>query len=63
MGAHIVFKRPDGHEAKGYLANAARGDAPGVVVIQEMVGPAGADQGDVRPFRARRLRRARARPL
>ena len=52
MGAHIVFKRPDGHEAKGYLANAARGDAPGVV-----------DQGDVRPFRARRLRRARARPL
>jgi len=38
MGAHIVFKRPDGREAKGYLANAARGDAPGVVVIQEWWG-------------------------
>jgi len=38
MGAHIVFKRPDGPEARGYLANAARGDAPGVVVIQEWWG-------------------------
>jgi len=38
MGAHIVFKRPDGREANGYLANAARGDAPGVVVIQEWWG-------------------------
>ena len=38
MGAHIAFNRPDGREAKGYLANAARGDAPGVVVIQEWWG-------------------------
>src|ERR1700757_3370282 len=38
MGTIINFKRPDGAEAKGYLANAARGDAPGVVVIQEWWG-------------------------
>lgn len=38
MGAEITFKRPDGGDAKGYLANAARGDAPGVVVIQEWWG-------------------------
>jgi carboxymethylenebutenolidase len=38
MGAEITFKRPDGGEAKGYLTNAARGDAPGVVVIQEWWG-------------------------
>jgi len=38
MGAMIVFKRPDGAEANGYLANAARGDAPGLVVIQEWWG-------------------------
>jgi carboxymethylenebutenolidase len=38
MGAEITFKRPDGHEAKGYLTNAAQGDAPGVVVIQEWWG-------------------------
>ena len=38
MGSHITFKRPDGKEAKGYLANAARGNAPGVVVIQEWWG-------------------------
>lgn len=38
MGTHITFKRPDGKEAKGYLANAARGNAPGVVVIQEWWG-------------------------
>jgi carboxymethylenebutenolidase len=38
MGAEITFKRPDGREAKGYLANAARGDAPGLVVIQEWWG-------------------------
>jgi len=35
MGTSISFKRPDGREAHGYLANAARGNAPGVVVIQE----------------------------
>jgi len=38
MGTEISFKRPDGGEAKGYLANASRGDAPGVVVIQEWWG-------------------------
>jgi carboxymethylenebutenolidase len=38
MGTGITFKRPDGKDAKGYLANAARGDAPGVVVIQEWWG-------------------------
>jgi carboxymethylenebutenolidase len=38
MGAEITFKRPDGREAKGYLTNAASGDAPGVVVIQEWWG-------------------------
>ncbi|CAN5153200.1 dienelactone hydrolase family protein [soil metagenome] len=38
MGSHITFKRPDGKEAKGYLVNAARGNAPGVVVIQEWWG-------------------------
>ena len=38
MGADITFKRPDGGDAKGYLANAARGDAPGLVVIQEWWG-------------------------
>lgn len=38
MGSHISFKRPDGKEAKGYLANAARSNAPGVVVIQEWWG-------------------------
>jgi carboxymethylenebutenolidase len=35
MGAEPTFKRPDGGDAKGYLTNAASGDAPGVVVIQE----------------------------
>ncbi|HEX7792415.1 MAG TPA: dienelactone hydrolase family protein [Afipia sp.] len=38
MGTSITFKRPDGKDAKGYLANAARGNAPGVVVIQEWWG-------------------------
>src|SRR5262249_60357897 len=38
MGTVITYKRPDGKEASGYLANAARGDAPGVVVIQEWWG-------------------------
>jgi carboxymethylenebutenolidase len=38
MGTSITFKRPDGKDAGGYLANAARGDAPGVVVIQEWWG-------------------------
>ena len=38
MGTSITFKRPDGKDATGYLANAARGNAPGVVVIQEWWG-------------------------
>ena len=38
MGAQITFKRPDGREATGYLSNAGRGDAPGLVVIQEWWG-------------------------
>jgi carboxymethylenebutenolidase len=38
MGTTITFKRPDGKEAYGYLANAARANAPGVVVIQEWWG-------------------------
>ncbi|MGA7070734.1 MAG: dienelactone hydrolase family protein, partial [Bradyrhizobium sp.] len=29
MGTSIAFKRPDGKEAHGYLANAAKGNAPG----------------------------------
>jgi carboxymethylenebutenolidase len=38
MGTTITFKRPDGKDVKGYLANASRGNAPGVVVIQEWWG-------------------------
>ena len=38
MGTTISFKRPDGKDAAGYLANASRGNAPGVVVIQEWWG-------------------------
>src|SRR5882724_11122986 len=38
MGTTITFKRPDGKDASGYLANAARGNAPCVVVIQEWWG-------------------------
>src|ERR1700759_1843382 len=38
MGTSITFKRPDGKDTGGYLANAARGNAPGVVVIQEWWG-------------------------
>jgi carboxymethylenebutenolidase len=39
MGQMITFKRPDGKECNGYLANPAAGDkAPGVVVIQEWWG-------------------------
>jgi carboxymethylenebutenolidase len=38
MGTSISFKRPDGKEAKGYLAQSGRGGAPGVVVIQEWWG-------------------------
>jgi carboxymethylenebutenolidase len=38
MGAAITFRRPDGKDARGYLANGKKGDAPGVVVIQEWWG-------------------------
>ena len=38
MGTAITFKRADGKDAAGYLANSARADAPGVVVIQEWWG-------------------------
>ena len=38
MGTSISFKRPDGKDAGGYLANAARGNAPGVIVVQEWWG-------------------------
>ncbi|MBI4273806.1 MAG: dienelactone hydrolase family protein [Rhizobiales bacterium] len=38
MGAKIMFKRPDGKQASGYLANAPQASASGVVVIQEWWG-------------------------
>jgi carboxymethylenebutenolidase len=39
MGQMITFKRPDGKECNGYLANPSAGEkAPGVVVIQEWWG-------------------------
>jgi len=41
MGTHIPFTRTDGKKAQGYLAKAAKANAPGVVVIQEWWGLAG----------------------
>jgi carboxymethylenebutenolidase len=38
MGTRIGFGRADGRAAEGYLANAGRAHAPGVVVIQEWWG-------------------------
>ena len=38
MGKMITYKRTDGHEALGYLAETADSRAPGVVVIQEWWG-------------------------
>jgi carboxymethylenebutenolidase len=38
MGTTITFKRPDGKDATGYLANAAGGNAPGIIVVQEWWG-------------------------
>ena len=38
MGSTISFKRPDGKDASGYLAKAAGGHGPGVVMIQEWWG-------------------------
>ena len=39
MGKTISFKRPDGKDVSGYLAEpAAAGPAPGIVVIQEWWG-------------------------
>ena len=41
MGTHIPFTRTDGKKAQGYLAKAAKPNAPGVVVIQEWWGLSG----------------------
>ncbi|MDP8997816.1 MAG: dienelactone hydrolase family protein [Pseudomonadota bacterium] len=41
MGTHIPFIRTDGKKAHGYLAKAAKANAPGVVVIQEWWGLSG----------------------
>lgn len=38
MGTSISYQRPDAKENGGYLALAARADAPGIVVIQEWWG-------------------------
>lgn len=38
MGTTVEFARPNGQLARGYLANAKSGSAPGVVVIQEWWG-------------------------
>jgi carboxymethylenebutenolidase len=38
MGTRISVTRPEGHPAEGYLASAAKANAPGVVVIQEWWG-------------------------
>ena len=38
MGNMVSFKRPDGQELQGYLAEAARPGAPGMVVLQEWWG-------------------------
>jgi carboxymethylenebutenolidase len=38
MGTSITYKCPDGTMASGYLANAAKPNAPGIVVIQEWWG-------------------------
>jgi carboxymethylenebutenolidase len=45
MGTSISFKRPDGRDANGYLANASSSNAPGVVVIQEWWGLSGQIKG------------------
>jgi carboxymethylenebutenolidase len=38
MGTRVTFRRPDGRDAAGYLANAGRAHPPGIVVIQEWWG-------------------------
>lgn len=38
MGTSITFRRPDGKDTRGYLAQAGHASAPGVVVIQEWWG-------------------------
>ena len=45
MGQDIVFARPDGGEAAGYLAECGREGAPGVVLIQEWWGLIGQIKG------------------
>ena len=63
MGTSITFKRPDGKDASGYLANAARGNAPGVVVIQEWWGLQDQIKGLCDRFAVAGLRCAGARSL
>ena len=41
MGTHIPFTRSDAKKSEGYLAKAAKANAPGVVVIQEWWGLSG----------------------
>lgn len=38
MGQTITYQRPDGQDVQGYLCEAARPNAPGIVVIQEWWG-------------------------
>jgi carboxymethylenebutenolidase len=45
MGTMVSFKRPDGKELQGYLAEPAQAGAPGVVVIQEWWGLNGQIRG------------------
>jgi len=45
MGRTLTYKRPDGGEAGGYLAEAADAAAPGIVVIQEWWGVQGQIKG------------------
>lgn len=41
MGKAITFKRPDGAQGTGYLAEATDAKAPGIVVVQEWWGMSG----------------------
>ena len=63
MGTRITFKRPDGKEASGYLAKAGQRQRAGRRRHPGVVGPAGPDQGRLRPLCAGRLRCAGARSL
>ena len=61
MGEMVEFAS-NGDTASGYLVTPAAG-GPGVLVIQEWWGLDSGDQGDGRPARRGRLRRAGARPV